>query len=227
MYKRKEIIGDCTLFLGDNKDIIDSVECDAVVTDPPYGINYKPFNKNWDKTPKKVKKIIGDNEKFNPYFILNKKIPCILWGSNNFNDLLPVGDVLIWDKRTNKNNDKMLGSPCEIAYKSNNLLKSNVYIFRLLHGGVVNADSVNGNNEPRFHPTQKPIEVMKWCISHLPKDCQTILDPFMGSGSTLVACAKMSRKGIGIELDENYFNIACKRVEDAYRQPDLFYGTNK
>lgn len=62
---------------------------------------------------------------------------------------------------------------------------------------------------------------MQWCLGFLP-DAETILDPFMGSGTTLVACAKMGRKGIGIELDPEYFEIACKRVEEAYRQLDLF-----
>ena len=62
---------------------------------------------------------------------------------------------------------------------------------------------------------------MEWCLGFLP-NAETILDPFMGSGTTLVACAKLGRKGIGIELDPDYFDIACKRVEEAYRQPDLF-----
>jgi site-specific DNA-methyltransferase (adenine-specific) len=62
---------------------------------------------------------------------------------------------------------------------------------------------------------------MEWCLGFLP-DADTILDPFMGSGTTLVACAKMGRKGIGIELDPNYFDTACRRVEEVYRQPDLF-----
>jgi DNA modification methylase len=77
--------------------------------------------------------------------------------------------------------------------------------------------------EEKEHLTQKPIELMKWCIEQLPKDCTgAILDPFMGVASTGVACAKMGRSFIGIELDEDYFNIACKRIEDAYKQGDLF-----
>jgi DNA modification methylase len=67
---------------------------------------------------------------------------------------------------------------------------------------------------------------MKWCLGFLP-DARTILDPFMGSGTTLVACAQMGRAGIGIELDPDYFEIACRRVEEAYRQPDLFIEAPK
>jgi DNA modification methylase len=75
--------------------------------------------------------------------------------------------------------------------------------------------------ESGFHPTQKPIEVMQWCLGFLP-DAETILDPFMGSGTTLVACAKLGRKGIGIELDPDYFDIAVERVRKAYEQADMF-----
>lgn len=73
---------------------------------------------------------------------------------------------------------------------------------------------------PRVHPTQKPIAVMEWCLGFLP-DAKTILDPFMGSGTTLVACQRMGRFGTGIELDPEYFDIACRRVDEAARQPDL------
>ena len=71
------------------------------------------------------------------------------------------------------------------------------------------------------HPTQKPIRVMEWCLGFLP-NAGTILDPFMGSGTTGVACAKLGRKFIGVEINEQYFDIACKRVQKAYDQPDLF-----
>jgi len=72
------------------------------------------------------------------------------------------------------------------------------------------------------HPTQKPIEVMCWCIERLPDGANTILDPFMGSGTTGVACAKLGRKFIGIEIEPKYFDIACRRIEAAYAQPDMF-----
>ena len=72
------------------------------------------------------------------------------------------------------------------------------------------------------HPTQKPVEVMMRCLQELPAKCRSILDPFMGSGTTGVACAKLGRKFIGIEIDEGYFNTACDRIRKAYAQPDLF-----
>ena len=113
---------------------------------------------------------------------------------------------LYWDK----GQDGLSMSDGELAWTSqNNALRA----FRLNRGVIAREGSV--------HPTQKPIALMKWCLGFLPK-AETILDPFMGSGTTLVACAKLGRKGIGIELDEDYFNIACKRVQEAYDQPDLF-----
>ncbi len=75
--------------------------------------------------------------------------------------------------------------------------------------------------EPKVHPTQKPVALMRWCLGFLPA-AWTILDPFMGSGTTIVACQKEGRAGIGIEKDPEYFDAACRRVEEAMRQPDLF-----
>jgi len=72
------------------------------------------------------------------------------------------------------------------------------------------------------HPTQKPVKLMRWCIGCLPEPNQTILDPFMGSGTTGVAAVQMGRKFIGIEREERYFQIACRRIEDAQRQGDFF-----
>ena len=80
---------------------------------------------------------------------------------------------------------------------------------------------VTWESQGRSHPHQKPVSLIEALLLKA-ADAQTILDPFMGSGTTLVACAKLGRKGIGIELDPDYFDISCRRVEEAYRQPDLF-----
>lgn len=214
------IIGDATLYLGDCMDILPTLpKVDAVITDPPYGMNYRP--EKWKKyTGEKSNwsPIHGDDQKFDPLpFLIADHV--ILWGFNYFSDELPVGALLIWDKRCNESGDKMYGASIESAWKSND---SGTKIKRLLHGGVVNADSAYGNNAERFHPTQKPIGLMVWCIEQCKPDPQTILDPFMGSGTTGVAAIQMGRKFIGIEREPKYFDIACKRIEQAAAQGKLF-----
>jgi site-specific DNA-methyltransferase (adenine-specific) len=218
---KEERIGGQRLILGDCLEVMKELGAfDAVVTDPPYGIGYKPFDKMWNGQRKKVKAIEGDDAKFDPLpFIDFPNV--ILWGANHYSDRLPIGNQLIWDKRTKKHLDAMFGDPCEVAWMKSSG-RSKTHIIRLQHGGVVNSDSVQGNNAARFHPTQKPIAAMEWCIGFLPKDTQTILDPFMGSGTTLVACQRMGRNGTGIELDPDYFQIACERVDEATRQGDMF-----
>ncbi len=78
-----------------------------------------------------------------------------------------------------------------------------------------------GAYRDKEHPTQKPVEVMKWCLGFV-ADAKTILDPFMGSGTTGVAAVKLGRKFIGIEIEPKYFDIACRRISEALKQPDMF-----
>jgi DNA modification methylase len=210
-----ERIGDCTLYLADCTVLVNQVPKDAaLVTDPPYGINesskkvasrgklakpkdYGDFN--WDKT--------APQDLINLYRARTKNQ--IIWGGNYF-DLPPTSCYLVWDKQNGANDF----ADCELAYTN---LKMAVRIFRWRWNGMIRR-----GNEEREHPTQKPLELMKWCIGRLPEPSSVILDPFMGSGTTGVACAKMGRKFIGIEKDARYFDIACERISDAYKQPDLF-----
>jgi DNA modification methylase len=76
-------------------------------------------------------------------------------------------------------------------------------------------------DEKAGHPTQKPIQLMQWCLGFIP-GAKTVLDPFMGSGTTGVACVNLGRAFIGVELDPDYFDIACRRIAEAYKQPRLF-----
>jgi len=217
---RVETIGDCTLYLGDCLDIMPTLgKVDAVVTDPPYGIDYGGLLKGkgdgmggadkngwksydapeWDKV--RPSKDIFD-------MIMAQSKHQIIWGGNYFTDYLPPSmQWLVWDKGQR---DFSLAD-CEFAWSSQNKA-ARIFDF-------ARAKALQDGKE---HPTQKPIELMKWCIGQLPSDCQTILDPFMGSGTTGVACAKMGRRFIGIELEVRYFDIACRRIEDAYKQPDMF-----
>ena len=213
-WTRKEVIGDCTLYLGDCLEVMPALgKVDAVVTDPPYGIGESGaksarrsklakadlyVQKQWDTQT-------ADNA-IDMAVAMAKS--SIVFGGNYY-DLPPTSCWLVWDKQNTGD-----FADCELAWT--NLAKAVRRIYWRWNG------MIRKGNDVREHPTQKPVGVMEWCINHLPDNAETILDPFMGSGTTLVACAKLGRKGIGIELDPDYFEIACKRVQAAYDQPDLF-----
>ncbi len=209
------VIGDATLYLGDCMEILPTLpRVDAVVTDPPYGIDYQSTLVNLGAT--KHEKIAGDISPIDLRWMLGMGCPVLSFGASNWPEQLPHrGRWLCWDKRTiDGAADAMLGSPIELAWAN----KTTGYdkIVRVLHGGVVNADG--GKRE---HPTQKPIKVMTEAILWVARDADCILDPFMGSGTTGVACMNLGRKFIGIELDPKYFDISCRRIDDAYRQQPL------
>jgi DNA modification methylase len=212
-------IGNATLYLGDCMDILPTLpKVDAVITDPPYGIGEARANNksrsclaeskdygvsDWDDNPPSDQLIdlIRSKSKFQTLF-----------GGNYFT-LPPTSCWLVWDK-LNGNNDF---ADCELAWT--NWPKAVRRLQWRWHG------MIRQGNEERFHPTQKPLEVMKWVIELCPKS-ETILDPFMGSGTTGVAAIQMGRKFIGIEREPKYFDIACKRIEQAYAQRSLFEGAN-
>ena len=205
-YKHKEIIGECTLILGDCLEVMPTLgKVDAVVTDPPYGIGSKMGGGSWSY---KDEMSIWDTEAKQVWIdeILKLNIPTIIWGGNYFKVPASRG-WLIWKKPYFPSM-----ADAEMAYTN---MDRNTKIF-----------DFNRTDGKKEHPTEKPLPVIKWCLTHLP-DANTILDPFMGSGTTGVACAKMGRKFIGIELEEKYFNIACKRIEEAYQQPDMFVEADK
>lgn len=211
---RVEQIGDATLMLGDCLEIMPTLpKVDAVVTDPPYGImesNEKNLTRVSAAKPTDYGKYDWDKHPASPETIaLARSISKsqVIFGGNYF-DLPPSSCWLVWDKQNSGD-----FADCELAWT--NLPKAVRRIYWRWNG------MIRKGGEDRQHPTQKPLGVMKWCLGFLP-DAETILDPFMGSGTTGVACAKLGRKFIGIELDPGYFDIACKRIEDAYKQPDLF-----
>ena len=220
-WKRKEVIGDCTLYLGDCLEIMPTLgKVDAVVTDPPYGIGAgkktyfskpKP-NHKW-KNPRLGNYKYGNWDSDIPHeaisFAIGISETSIVWGGNYFN-LAPAPFCLVWDKKVS------MPSFSDGEFAWTNIDRSSLRFFRYLWGGYAKQEP-----EHRSHPTQKPVALMEWCLGFLP-NAQTILDPFAGSGTTLVACAKLGREGIGVELDPDYFDIACRRVEEAYRQPDMF-----
>lgn len=220
---------DCRLIFGDCLDMLPTLSgVDAVVTDPPYGIAHrcnfasrgrgstcgtrpgtgKPVWNN--PRSNDYPDVIGDAEPFDPAPILALNVPTVLWGANHYADKLPAsGGWLVWDKMRPDDLDQ---ATCELAWT--NCVKG-VRRFRHLWNGMMRA-SEHGKN---YHPTQKPIALMAWVLTlpWMPKG--TVLDPFMGSGTTGIACLQTGRKFIGIEKDPTYFAVAQKRIADALASP--------
>ena len=207
---RKEQIGDCTLYLGDCLEVLPTLDkVDAVVTDPPYGIANLWAGEQKGKNGKS-RLWDGDNEwdkETLPEAVAlarEKSGEAIIWGGNYYN-LPPSRGYLIWDKMQVFSN-----ADSEMAWCS---WPQTPRTFRYARAQLA--------TEGKVHPTQKPLPLIEWCLGFLP-NADTILDPFMGSGTTGVACAKLGRRFIGIELDDGYFNIAVERIRKAYDQPDMF-----
>jgi DNA modification methylase len=212
---RVETIGDCTLYLGDCREILPTLgKVDAVVTDPPYGIG-EARNDNASRSCLAASRDYGvsawDDKPITAETLakLLEISNCQIIFGGNYLAVPPSSCWLVWDKKNGMNDF----ADCELAWT--NLPKAVRRLEWQWHG------MIRKGNEERFHPTQKPLGVMQWCLSHLPADCRTILDPFMGSGTTGVACVKAGLTFIGIEREEKYFDIACKRIEAATKEPRL------
>lgn len=218
---RKEIIGDCTLYLGDCMEVIPTLgRFDLCLTDPPYGIGAdKSMHKNSGTKHGKAaaaKRHYADTDwdasPIGPDLIeamLSASENAIIFGGNYF-ELPPSRCWLVWDKKNGTNEF----ADCELAWTS---LDKPVRKLEHMWNGMLR----KGGEERNEHPTQKPLGVMLWCLTHAPS-ARTVLDPFMGSGTTGVACAKTGRVFTGIEREPSYFDIACRRIEDAYKQADMF-----
>ena len=206
---REVTIGNCRLIQGDCLEVMKELgPVDAVVTDPPYGIARDHLKASasggWSKLYSTQIEWDDAAPQIAAEMAIAKSKNQIIWGGNYF-ALKPKRGWLIWDKMQNHSSGhaELAWTTCDIPIRNFSYSRAQL------------------SSEIKQHPTQKPVALMEWCLGFVP-DAQTILDPFMGSGTTLVACAKMGRKGIGIELDPDYFDIAVKRVEEAYAQPDLF-----
>ena len=204
--------GSVTIYHGDCREILPDLNpVDLVLTDPPYGINLNTDNSRFSVGTKgnmakrgngvgsaKGARIRGDAEDFDPSFLLAYGKEQVVWGWNHYPDKLPRGTCLVWLKR----NDVAFGSflsDAEVAWMSKG---HGVYCRRDLSNNAIAND--------RVHPTQKPVGLMRWCLDFFP-DAQTIIDPFMGSGSTLRAAKDEGKTAIGIEMEERYCEAAAER----------------
>lgn len=197
-----------TIYHGDCLEVLPGLpKADLVLTDPPYGIGENAFRVanrgklaqttdygsfDWDKEP-------ASRDEINLCLSAGQK--AIIWGGNYFH-LPPMRGWLVWDKQ-NGDNDF---ADCELAWTN---IKTSVRIFRFTWNGMIRQGKARGVK--RVHPAQKPEELMTWAMSFDPEG-QSVLDPFMGSGTTLRAAKDLKRKATGIEMNEKYCEIAARRM---------------
>lgn len=185
---------------------------DWLITDPPYGIS---VNNNMGRrkgcAPSDYKKANWDKSRISKeYFDLMFQVSKnqIIWGGNYYTDYLnPSPCWIVWDKKIS---DKMSFAQIEMAWTSSKRSSKIISCFP------------NVGSEKRFHPTQKPLQVIEYCINQFTKEGEIIFDPFMGSFTTAVACHKLQRHFIGSEIDKEYFNKGLLRLEKEKAQMNIF-----
>jgi site-specific DNA-methyltransferase (adenine-specific)/modification methylase len=214
-----ETIGDATLYLGDCMEILPTLgKVDAVITDPPYNIGKDAWGStsSWSSAGVGKARMWGvrpDWDVAPSAHLLGWIIShhAIVWGANYFDNMPATKGWLVWDKCAD-----MTQAQAELAWSN---IAPNARVFKRSPLGVFG--NGGANDEIKVHPTQKPLGLMRWCVEFA-KDMQIILDPFMGSGTTGVAAVERGKTFVGIEREPKYFDIACKRIEQAYKQRPLF-----
>jgi site-specific DNA-methyltransferase (adenine-specific) len=209
---RVETIGNARLYLGRCEDVLPTLSgIDAVVCDPPYGINIRarvnfPDRATWDTGVVDLAPVLSIG-RFH-----------VVWGGQYYTDQLPVSEGwAIWVKRPVRGIEKaQTHTTIEMAWS--NFGKPR-FLTHVWDGGL---RAGHPDNRLFCHPAQKPIEVMEWCIEDLPDGSRTILDPYMGSGTTGCAAARLGRSFVGIERDPVHYETAVRRITEAQRQSDLF-----
>ena len=198
-----------TIVNGNAIDFLDTFEYDAVVMDPPYGIKWEGY-KNSTVQWTGMQNDDGSLD-LTPFLCHDGTV--VSFGPDHYSEQVPPGGRWhVWDKRGgNVNADRMRGAPFELIWS--NVVKGGSRFYRIMHGGAVNAD---GWGVKRVHPTQKPIILMERLIEDFTKPGDVVIDPFMGSGTTGVACANTGRGFIGIELDRAHYDIAKSRISQVY-----------
>lgn len=217
-------IGKAALFNCDCNDLMAHVpdkHFELYCVDPPYGIDMDGGKIGVDGDAKAQEYIKKDWDKFAPdanYFneLVRVSKNQIIWGANHFIENVPCPSSpcwIVWDK------EKVGGffADSELAYTS---FKSAVRNFKFQWHGMIQGDMKN--KEQRIHPTQKPVKLYEWLLTNYAKQGDKILDTHLGSGSSAIAANKLGFQFTGIELDKDYFNAACKRIEKAISQQDMF-----
>lgn len=209
------------LYHGDCLEIMPELEpVDLVITDPPYGIGIAKNGLvcnggispsiNYGKQKWDLKQ---DRNIFTLIFSISKNQ--IIFGGNYYTDFLkPTNSWIFWDKIKYSNGSRPNNSDGELAWTSFTFpLKKIAYLWRGM---------IKESPETRYHPTQKPVGLFMLILDFYSEVDNLILDPFLGSGTTVIACEKLGKKWIGIEISEEYCEIAAKRIENERKQLKLF-----
>lgn len=237
-YQRKEQIGDCTLYLGDAMNILPTIYgAILTVSDIPYALTTGGVS----KSSKTMSGIFAAHNYANDGQLIMATVPFPEMMQAIYNFMSTDGDCYVMCN--DKNVNPVLNAAFDAGFKQHNILSWDKitptpnrwymkHIEFTLYLWKGRARTINfpeskqglraGERNETIHPTEKPVSLMYEYIRNSSNRGELVADPFMGSGTTGVACAKLGRRFIGIELDEDYFNIACERIQAAYDQPDLF-----
>lgn len=203
----------CTIYHGDCRELLPLIEpnsVDLVLTDPPYGVDFDTdftrFTGGVAASRSSHAAVHGDAEPFDPALLAGYRRR-ILFGANCYSDLLGRGSWIVWDKRS-PGGSKNVMSDGEVAWYSEG---HGVYIWSHTWDGF-NRASERGT---AYHPTQKPVALMRWILNRWTNPGDLILDPFMGSGPVAAACRDLRRRYIGIEIEERYCEIAARRLSQS------------
>ena len=214
--------GDCLEIL----QALDTKRVAAVITDPPYGmdakVNYKTRKRGALAECNDFDPIEGDDKPFDPSPWLVFPVVA-LFGANWYANKLPTsGAWIVWDKLDGLTSDRDVGfndnSDCELIWTNKGKAA------RIIRHRWMGCMKASEHRQKRVHPTQKPVELMASIVRYLTQPDDIVLDPYMGSGSTGVACIQAGRNFIGIEIGEGYFNIAKERIEKACRNTEMDLG---
>ena len=212
---RIEPIGNATLYLGDCRDILPTLpKVDAVITDPPFGVgNFVQVTGSERGRGESRGKAVEWNECGPPpeVFEMLRAISKhrIIWGANFFNCFEARGGAIIWDKAQSMPNFSKADIASCTHFQKTEIVRIPWTNFTVTHRAETD------------HPCERPIELYEWCIRYLPGRIASVLDPYLGSGSCGVAAFRSGCEFIGIEREPRYFDIACRRIEDAQRQGRL------
>ena len=229
------VCGDCT-----DRAVVERVMggevAGAVVTDPPYGINLdtdlsaiKTNWKGWEGQGGNYSPVIGDDKPFNPAHLFEyfNCAEMFLWGADYFAEKLPnrnEGSWLVWDKRVNEKTGADLswgiGSEFELCWSKT---KHKRDVIRKLWSGLYGTETQDVRK--RIHPTQKPLEVIEWILEKYIKQSENIVDPYLGSGTTLIACERLGRKCRAVEISPAYVAVAIQRWVDVTGKEPVLLGS--